>query len=142
MKLNPLKFGVVRQFFHWVVVLVLLVQIPLAWYMIDLPMSPDKFAAYAWHKSIGVTLFSVMVLRVAWSIVSRRPGLPETMPRWQAFASFAVEFMLYLLVILMPITGWIMSSAANTPVSVWGSLHAAGSRATERTVDGNAQRSA
>ena len=114
------KFGVGRQFFHWVITLVLLGQIPLAWYMIDLPMSPDKFATYALHKSIGITLFTLAVARVIWALLSQRPALPTAMARWQAYASKGVEFFLYLLVILMPMTGWLMSSAANTPVSVWG----------------------
>jgi cytochrome b561 len=117
-----MKFGTVRQFFHWVITLTLLGQIPLAWYMIELPMSPDKFATYALHKSIGMTLFTLAVLRVLWALWSSRPALPDTMPRWQVYVSKFVEFMLYLLVIVMPVTGWLMSSAANTPVSVWGWL--------------------
>ena len=88
--------------------------------MIDLPMSPDKFAAYALHKSIGMTLFALAIARLIWALLAKRPKLPDSMPRWQIIVSKIVEGFLYLLVILMPLTGWLMSSAANTPVSVFG----------------------
>ncbi len=114
------KFGRTTQLFHWLITFVLFGQIPLAWYMIDLPMSPDKFATYALHKSIGVTLFALAVCRLIWTLLAKRPALPNTMPRWQVIASKVAEGFLYLLVILMPMTGWLMSSAANFPVSVFG----------------------
>jgi cytochrome b561 len=116
------KFGRISQLFHWLIAAVLLGQIPLAWYMINLPLSPDKLGTYAIHKSIGMVLFSLAVARLVWALLAKRPTLPDSMPRWQVIASKAVEGLLYLLVIVMPITGWLMSSAANFPVSVFGML--------------------
>jgi cytochrome b561 len=115
-----MRFGWLSQSFHWSIALVLLGQIPLAWYMIDLPLSPDKLGTYALHKSIGMTLFALAVGRAVWAVLAKRPALPDTMPRWQVIASKAVEGLLYIIVIVMPITGWLMSSAANFPVSVFG----------------------
>jgi cytochrome b561 len=115
-----MKFGWLSQAFHWTIALVLLGQIPLAWYMIDLPLSPDKLGTYALHKSIGMTLFALAVGRAVWAALAKRPALPTEMPRWQVISSKAIEGLLYILVILMPITGWLMSSAANFPVSVFG----------------------
>ena len=114
------KFGALQQTFHGATAFVLFGQIPLAWYMIDLPLSPDKLGTYALHKSIGMVLFALAVSRAVWALLAKRPALPGTMPRWQVLASKGVEFLLYILVILMPITGWLMSSAANFPVSVFG----------------------
>jgi cytochrome b561 len=114
------EFGPIAKFFHWLIAAILLGQIPLAWYMIDLPMSPDKLGTYALHKSIGVTLFTLAVTRLVWALLTVRPKLPDAMPRWQIWASKIAEGFLYFLVIAMPLTGWLMSSAANFPVSVFG----------------------
>jgi cytochrome b561 len=104
---------------HWLTAAAALLQVPLAWYMIDQRMSPEKFANYALHKSIGVTIFALTALRLAWRTLHRPPA-PVAMPAWQLHASTATHWTLYMLLFAMPLTGWMNSSAANFPVSVFG----------------------
>jgi cytochrome b561 len=70
------KFTFTTRLLHWSIAAVLLIQIPLAWYMTDLPLGPDKFAKYALHKSFGMTLFTLAVVRLVWALIGKRPQLP------------------------------------------------------------------
>jgi len=114
------KFSFTTRLLHWTITLILLIQIPLAWYMIDLPLGPDKFAKYALHKSFGTVLFTLAVARLVWAIIGSRPQLPPNTKRYEKNLAKATQGLLYLLVIIMPVSGWVMSSAANVPVTVFG----------------------
>ena len=98
----------------------LVVQIPLAWIMTDQPLGPAKLENYALHKSIGMLLLTIGAARILVALAGRRPRLPADMSRPARWAARTNEILLFVLIVLMPITGWIMSSAANTPVSVFG----------------------
>jgi len=114
------KFSFTTRLLHWAIAAFLLIQIPLAWYMTDLPMGTDKFAKYALHKSFGMVLFSLAVARLIWAIISKRPQLPPDTKPYEKILAKATQGLLYLIVIAMPISGWVMSSAANVPVTVFG----------------------
>jgi cytochrome b561 len=114
------KFSLTARTLHWAIALLLLIQIPLAWYMIELPLSLEKLSRYSLHKSIGTLLFTLAILRLMRAILEQRPALPAgTKPREKILAK-ATQGLLYLLVLSMPISGWVMSSAANVPVTVFG----------------------
>jgi cytochrome b561 len=106
--------------FHWLVATLLLVQVPLAWYMVDQPLSPAKFGNYALHKSLGMLIFAVTAARLAWRLGHPAPPLPAGTPGWQRGAARLTQGLLYFLMFAMPLTGWLNSSAANFPVSVFG----------------------
>jgi cytochrome b561 len=114
------RYGLPAQLFHWLVAGLILFQVPLAYYMIDLPLSPAKLESYALHKSIGLTIFSIAALRLAWRWLHRPPALPSVMPGWQAGLARLAQWLLYALIFVMPLTGWMSSSAANFPVSLFG----------------------
>lgn len=113
------KFNPLSQFFHWVIAALLLFQVPLAYYMINQPLSPDKLGNYALHKSIGITIFTLAALRLAWRWLRPAPPLPRSMAPWERTAARVTHGLLYFLLFAMPITGWFSSSAANFPVSVF-----------------------
>lgn len=113
------KFSVPSQLFHWVVAALVVFQIPLAYYMIALPVSPDKLGAYALHKSIGMTIFTLTAGRLAWRWIRTPPALPDTMPRLEQRLAHLNHGLLYFITFAMPVTGWLNSSAANFPVSVF-----------------------
>ena len=114
------KFSLPARSFHWAIAALLVVQIPLAWYMTDLPLGPDKFENYALHKSLGMVLFALAVVRLVRAILGQRPELPPETKRYEKILAKATQGLLYLLVIIMPISGWVMSSAANVPVTLFG----------------------
>ena len=119
---QPEQFGRVRVGVHWSIAALLIFQIPLAWYMIDLPDGPDKLSTYGLHKSLGMLLFAIGVFRLVWALLSNRPKLPAETKLWEKALAKCSQAILYIIVILMPITGWLMSSAAGAPVSIFGLL--------------------
>lgn len=117
------RFGLLAKAFHWLTLLLLIGSFTLAFSMTDLPLSPRKLQLYSWHKWFGVTIFLVATLRLAWRLVNPVPRPPVTTPLWQRRAAIASHAALYTLLIVMPLTGWIMSSALNLPVVYLGLIH-------------------
>ncbi|OJW77842.1 MAG: cytochrome b [Thiobacillus sp. 65-1402] len=103
---------------HWLVALLIFVAFPLGVYMHELPLSPGKLKLYSYHKWIGITLLMLVALRVTWRLTHTPPPLPADMAAWQRRASQAVHGLLYLLMIAIPLSGWLMSSAKGFP-TVW-----------------------
>ena len=103
---------------HWLVALLIFVAFPLGVYMHDLPLSPTKLQLYSYHKWIGITILMLASLRVAWRVTHAPPPLPEDMASWQRCASQVVHFLLYLLILAIPLSGWLMSSAKGFQ-TVW-----------------------
>lgn len=116
---SPDRYGSVAQALHWIVVALLIVQFTLGKIAEQLPVGPDKLGTLARHKSVGITILSLATLRLAWRLFNPPPPLPA-MPRWQVSAARFSHAALYALLFAMPLTGWLMSSASNYPVSWFG----------------------
>ncbi|MCB2099545.1 MAG: cytochrome b, partial [Rhodobacterales bacterium] len=114
------RFGLVAQALHWAMAGLIVVLVPLGVYMHELPLSPRKLELYGLHKSLGMTLLGLAVLRILWRLMDPPPPPVAGAPAWQNRAAGAVHLALYGLMVAMPLSGWIMSSAANFPVSVFG----------------------
>ncbi|MDQ0315327.1 cytochrome b [Amorphus orientalis] len=101
---------------HWSIAAVILFQLGLGLYMTDFVSDTARqFSLFQLHKSWGFVVFCLAVLRVAWRLANRRsPRLPAETPRWQAIASHASHGLLYLLILVMPLSGWVMSAASPT----------------------------
>lgn len=105
-------------FLHWLVALGLVGTFALGFYMEDLPLSPNKLKLYSWHKWAGITLFAVIIVRVAWRLSHQPPELPASTGPLARLAAHAGHLLLYVLMLLIPLSGWLMSSAQGFPV-VW-----------------------
>jgi len=103
---------------HWLVALLIFVTFPLGVYMHELPLSPDKLQLYSYHKWIGITILLLASLRVMWRVMHIPPPLPDGMARWQRRVSQAVHGLLYMLILAIPLSGWLMSSAKGFQ-TVW-----------------------
>ena len=103
---------------HWLMALLLIGLLALGFYMHDLPLSPEKLQLYAWHKWAGVTAFMLVWLRLFWRISHRPPALPKHMPPHLQVIAHAGHALLYLLMIAIPLSGWLMSSAKGFQ-TVW-----------------------
>lgn len=90
----------------------------LGFYMQGLPLSPEKLKLYSWHKWTGVTVFLLALIRLAWRVTHQPPALPQSMPRLMQVAAHAGHHMLYMLMFLIPLSGWLMSSAKGFQ-TVW-----------------------
>ena len=108
-------------FLHWLVALGLAGTFALGFYMEGLPLSPNKLKLYSWHKWAGVSLFVIIVVRLAWRLTHRAPDLPAHMSPAARFVAHAGHWLLYVLMLAIPLSGWLMSSAQGFPV-VWFGL--------------------
>ncbi len=114
-----MRFGYVAQTLHWVVVALLIVQVTLGKIADGLPLGLEKLSILARHKSFGITILGIAVIRLAWRSFNRPPP-PPPMPRWQHVAANLNHWALYAILFAMPLSGWLMSSASNYPVSWFG----------------------
>lgn len=103
---------------HWLVALIIIGLFVLGQYMSDLSMSPRKLQLYSWHKWFGVTVFLLVLVRLGWRLTHQPPRLPAQMPKLQQLASHVGHTALYGLMLAIPISGWLMSSAKGYQ-TVW-----------------------
>ena len=118
--MNNTTYHPVAKALHWLMAALLLGLLALGFYMADLPLSPDKLELYAWHKWIGVTVFLLVWLRLLWRITHRPPAYPASMGRATQLLAHAGHWALYGLMIAIPLTGWLMSSAKGFQTVWWG----------------------
>src|SRR3954470_10990817 len=106
---------------HWIVGLGVLTQFGLGWWMQTLP---DKTGVQAWwfnlHKSIGLTVFLLVIAALAWRLRHRPPALPAPMPAWQRRSAKLAHFGMYACLIIMPLAGYMGSSFTRFPIRYWG----------------------
>ena len=103
---------------HWLMAVLLIGLLALGFYMHDLPLSPEKLKLYAWHKWAGVSAFLLVLVRLGWRIGHPPPALPAGMARPMQLAAHGGHGLLYVLMIAIPLTGWLMSSAKGFQ-TVW-----------------------
>jgi cytochrome b561 len=116
------RWGSVAQLLHWVIVALIITQYVLASMSANLPLGLAKLVVLARHKSVGITILALAVIRLVWRLVNKEtPGLPNTLKPWERGAAHVTHYGLYILLFAMPLTGWAMSSARNFPVS-WFNL--------------------
>jgi cytochrome b561 len=104
---------------HWLAVLLIVCGFGVGQWMTELEFSPLKLTWYAYHKWIGVTVFLLAVLRVTWRW-THSPPPPVPMPAWQRRSAAATHVALYVLMFLIPLSGWIYSSSTGVSVSYLG----------------------
>ena len=113
------RYGALAQSFHWIIVALIITQYVLAW-QADHATGLHKISPLIRHKSIGMTVFALAVLRLLWRWSNPTPALPAHMPRWERWAAHASHFLLYAFLFLQPISGLLMSQARNYQVSWFG----------------------
>lgn len=108
---------------HWLVAAGIVANVALAWiwpHLADESVRP----AIDTHKSIGITVLGLAIMRLLWRMAHRPPPLPATYRRWEVTASHLTHWALYALIFAMPLTGWIMDSAwkdaATHPMQLYG----------------------
>jgi cytochrome b561 len=106
---------------HWLMAVLILGLLALGIVMHEMPLSPLKLELYAWHKWFGVTVFLLVWLRLAWRLTHRPPALPATLSPPLQHLAHAWHALLYGLMIVIPLSGWLMSSAKGVQ-TVWFGL--------------------
>lgn len=119
---TPVRYTSTAISLHWLVAIALVANFALGHYMHDLPLSPDKLRIYSWHKWAGVTIFLLVLLRLVWRAAHRSPAPPAGMPLWQQRAAQLSHGLLYVLMVAIPLSGWLMSSAKGFQTVYFGVL--------------------
>lgn len=103
---------------HWLIAVAIFGSFALGTYMADLRVSPTMLKLYSWHKWAGVTIFVLVMVRLVWRLTHTPPPLPSQMPAHERLAAHAGHLALYGLMLAIPVSGWLMSSAKGFQ-TVW-----------------------
>ena len=117
------RYGTVAIILHWLMAVLLIALIALGVYMASLPdvgFDTKKIALILYHKQLGILALVVAALRLAWRVGNALPQLVEELPEWQKVTALFVHLCFYGLMLALPITGWLLSSAAGFTVSFFG----------------------
>ncbi|WP_319557949.1 cytochrome b [Thiomicrorhabdus sp.] len=110
------SYGVISRANHWISAALFIGLVILGIYMHELDKGPEKTELYALHKSLGIGLFMLMILRLVWLKVSPNPEqLSKT--KFEHILGHAVKGILYLAMLILPISGWVMSNSGGHPVA-------------------------
>ena len=113
------RWGVIAQLFHWLIVALILVQVWLAVRADDLT-GMGKLRELAKHKSVGITILMLVILRLLWRSQNPHPPLPDNLKPYERSLARFTHGALYTLLFAIPLSGWTMSSARGFPVSWFG----------------------
>lgn len=114
------RWGGVSQVLHWLVAILILAMAWLGLTMGDLPNGPDKIATYALHKSLGLSILALVLLRLLWRLYAGTPAPVAGTPRWQSRIAGVTHVALYALLLALPLSGWPLNSAAGFPLQWFG----------------------
>ena len=106
---------------HWLIAILVIFQFAWGWWMQGIPKQPvgPRVDAFNLHKSIGMTIFALMLVRILWRMAHRPPPLPE-LPSWQAKAARITHFLLYAALVVQPLAGYLGSEWSGFPVKFFG----------------------
>ena len=116
------RYGATAQVLHWIVAGLIVTQFVLARMAAHLPLGARKLALLAEHKSFGMTVLLLAVLRLVWRLTHPPPALPTDMHRVERLLARVIHVSFYVLLFAMPLSGWLMSSAKNYSVSWFGAF--------------------
>jgi len=119
----PDRYGAVAIALHWLMAIVLAALLGSGLYMVSLPdagFDTRKIVLILYHKDLGIVALVLALLRLAWRVGHALPALVDTLPDWQKVTARLVHLCLYGLMLALPVTGWLMSSAGGFPVTFLG----------------------
>ncbi|MCX8253433.1 membrane protein of unknown function [Beijerinckiaceae bacterium RH CH11] len=126
------RYTIGARWFHWITAVLMFIVIPLGWifgafktkpghpdvYVAPFPGTPDDYAAA--HMSVGLVLFAIVAARIFYRIMNPPPALPGTMGRWEQRLAHLTHWLLYAVLIIMPVSGYVMSAGDKPPISFLG----------------------
>lgn len=119
------RFGLVSKFFHWAVFLLFVNQYVTGVLMMrlhgkDTVLGYAQGDYYTWHKSVGLVVLALVLLRITWRKTTRLPDWPDTLAVWEQRALIGTERMLYLCMFVMPLSGYVFTLAGGYNFKLFG----------------------
>ena len=119
--MNNDKYSVPAVIIHWLMALAIIIMIGMGIYMVDLPKGGDERSwFFSLHKSIGLTLALLVLLRACWRVYAGVPVMPDFIDSQKRKLATATHYMLYLLMVLQPLSGYLSSSFSGYKTRFWG----------------------
>ena len=119
---NTDRWGATSQLLHWTIAVLILSIGVIGLVMGELPRSPKFFWVYTVHKSLGLTVLALVLVRIAWRLYAGAPPPVEGTPRWQARLASLTPGAIYVLILAMPLSGWLYDSASGLRPFRWFGL--------------------
>lgn len=116
------RWGPVSQAFHWIIVLLILCLAIIGLTMGELPKTPKYFWVYTAHKSTGLLVLALVIARLGWRWYAGKPEPVPGTPTWQERIATVTHWLLYGLILLMPLSGWLYDSASGLRPFRWYGL--------------------
>ncbi|MBV8801739.1 MAG: cytochrome b [Gammaproteobacteria bacterium] len=113
------QFGLITILLHWIMAILIIGLLIIGIYMVRIPVSPLQLKLFRWHKEFGMLVLMVVIVRLIWRFSNVIPTL-LTLPIWERMAALSVHWMFYFFMIILPISGWLVSSAAGISISFFG----------------------
>jgi cytochrome b561 len=115
-------WGLVARSLHWSIAALVFAQFALGWMAASWHLSPTKLNLFVWHKSIGMMVLVLALLRLLWRFGNSVPAAPAGAPAWERTTASAAHALLYVLLVAMPLDGWLLNSAAGVPFSIFWTI--------------------
>jgi cytochrome b561 len=119
--MTPLRFALPARVLHWVMAILILAMLLIGAGMVSTTSSRYP-QLLAWHRPIGIAILLLALVRLAFRLTHRPPPLPADLPAIQVAAAKGSHYLLYALMIGMPLIGWAMQSAGGYPVTLWNGV--------------------
>lgn len=113
------RFGMITIVLHWLMAAMMAGLTIIGLWMVRIPISVQKLQLYGWHKEWGILVLMLVIVRLAWRIRNITPAL-DAIPAWEELAARTVHWAFYFFMFALPITGWLITSSADLPVSFFG----------------------
>lgn len=116
------RYGRISILLHWLIAALIGIQLCLGWSMNEIlrPHTSAKALAMWLHISVGLTILLLVFARIAVRILHPAPPLPAGMPAWERALARASHVLFYMLMLGLPVTGWVIVSTRMGPISWWG----------------------
>jgi cytochrome b561 len=109
-------WGSLARSFHWLGAVLTIFLIAFGWWMIHLAERAERLANFGIHASIGYDLLLLIALRLCWRAIDRGPALPAELLRWERVTAHLGHILLYVLLLAVSVTGWMIVSSARRPI--------------------------
>lgn len=115
---TAVRYNGISKTLHWLIALLAFSQLAMGkFFEVE---ADESGSLFDWHTAFGLSVLALMVVRLAWRVTHTVPALPRNTPGWQQIAARATHIAFYVLLIALPITGWLVTSVEGDAVSFFG----------------------
>ncbi|MDI1296807.1 MAG: cytochrome b [bacterium] len=108
------RYSSVARWLHWIIALLILFNL---WLGFAHDALPKAWKVMPIHKSVGLTVLALTIVRIMWRLTHRTPPIPASLPAWERLVAQVTHFAFYAFMLIIPLTGWIMTSAGDRPLT-------------------------